>query len=105
MTKTTSTPNYELLEALCQGSDRQIDDQLKRILLAVVPGAVERLADIASACDRTPEVRAALHRALDLGAYGSLASGLVMEIISMEWERLGGSRDDPAPWRDEAPWS
>jgi hypothetical protein len=85
-------PNYPLLECICQGSDRNVDPQLKKMLLALKDKPLA-------------EYRAGLHKALDFSAHASWTSGFVMQVMHIEWERVGGKHDDPAPWREEAPFS
>lgn len=98
-------PNYSLLVGLSEGSDRHVGPHLGKMLLDLVPSAVELLADVETGRDRVAEVRAGLHRALDFAAHGALASSFVMQVMRIEWERLGGTDDDPAPWRNEPPFS
>jgi hypothetical protein len=85
-------PNYPLLEKICEGSDRAVDPQLKEMLLALKDKPLE-------------EYCAGLHKALDFSAYASWTSDFVMQVMHIEWERVGGKHDDPAPWREEAPFS
>lgn len=101
-------PNYKLIELTSRGSDRQVDPQLAEMLreLARQPSVVDLLATIGNGDGKPWEgevarVRRGLHKALDFAVHGSLASGFVIQVLNIEWERLGGRRDDPAPWREE----
>lgn len=82
------TPNFDFIEGIANGPSTQIDAQMANILKELPGKSVE-------------EVRAGLHKALDYGARYALASGFVMTALDMEWKRLGGSPDDPTPWRAE----
>lgn len=100
-------PNYEVLSLLCEGSDRQLDARLVEMIRELLPpSAVDQLGHVAEPPgeDETARVRRGLHKALDFAAHGALASEFVMRVLDMEWRRLGGSPDDPAPWREEPPW-
>lgn len=99
-------PNYDLLALASQGSSRSVDPILASMLreLAEPPAAVDLLADLASGVQREAEVvrvRTGLHKALDMAVHGSLCAGFLIQVMRIEWERLGGSSDDPAPWREE----
>jgi len=80
-------PNYELIKRLSTGPETQIDAQLATILKELENKPLE-------------EVRTGLHRALDYGARYALASSFVMMVLDGEWRRLGGTPEDPAPWRE-----
>lgn len=99
-------PNYQLLELAASGSDRQVDPILKKMLLELArPSAVLLLAGVWAAPEaEIVRVRTGLHKALDLSVHGALCSDFLVEVLNIEWERLGGERDDPAPWREEPPW-
>jgi len=103
---TDERPNYELLSMLCEAPDSQMGETLVDMLRKLLPSAVEQLGRVADPDeDEVARVRRGLHEALDLAAYSSLASGFVMQVLDMEWRRLGGSPDDPAPWREGPPWN
>lgn len=101
---TGTRPNYALLELASQGSDRQVDPWLADALRELArPSAVDLLAAAADGdvwAGEVARVRRGLHRALDFSAHGSLCGSFLMQVMDIEWERLGGKRDDPAPWRE-----
>lgn len=82
------TPNFPLLEGLATGPETQIDP---------------RMGDMLRNLEGKPtnEVKDAIRKAMDHGARYALASGFVMQVLHIEWERLGGKPDDPTPWREE----
>jgi len=86
MSETELKPNFEFIRGLANGPENQIDPKLCEILKEL---------------DDKPlgEVRSGLHKALDFGARYALASAFVMTALDVEWKRLGGKHDDPAPWR------
>jgi hypothetical protein len=88
MNETELVPNYDLIDGLAHGPDSQIDNKMRGILKGLRGKSVD-------------EVKPRLHKALDIGTRYALASGFVMKILDLEWRRLGGSPDDPAPWREE----
>jgi hypothetical protein len=102
-------PNYEVLKHLLTASDSQADAALLDIIRPLADrSAVDRLAAVTDDGVKESEgevVKRGLHKALDFAAHGALASGFVMQVLRIEWERLGGKSDDPAPWRDEPPFS
>jgi hypothetical protein len=81
-------PNFYLIEGLASGPETQIDPIMAEILSGLQGKSVE-------------EVRSGLFKALDYGVRYALASGFVMNILLTEWRRLGGSLEDPTPWREE----
>jgi hypothetical protein len=83
-------PNFHFLEGIAGGPESQIDPQMAAILKDLQGKPVE-------------EVKQGIRKALDYGARYALASGFVMQALHIEWERLGGQKDDPTPWRDEMP--
>jgi len=84
-------PNFPLIEKICEGSDREVDQGLKEMLLALKDKPLE-------------EYRTGLHKALDFSAYSSWTSDFVMQIMDIEWKRVGGKEDDCAPWREQPPF-
>jgi len=99
-------PNYELLAVAAQGPSHSVDPLLATMLreLAQPPSAIDQLAALATGAWREAEVmrvRRGLHKALDMSVHGSLCSGFLIRVMRIEWERLGGSPDDPAPWRED----
>ena len=104
---TDLVPNYPLLQKLLEAPDSAADAALLDIVRPLCDrSAVDRLAavydDGVSAVDI---VKHGLHKALDYAAHGALANGFVMQVLDIEWKRLGGKSDDPAPWRDEPPFA
>lgn len=81
-------PNHEFLRALSEGPESHMDPKLAKMIADLV-GKPQQ------------EVRQGLHQALDYGARYALCSDFIMNVMRFEWERIGGRRDDPAPWRDE----
>ena len=100
-------PNYGLLELAATGSDRMVDPRLAEMLRELArPSAIVLLAEVWAAPDaEVARVRTGLHRALDWAAHAAWASDFLMNVLNIEWKRLGGSHDDPAPWREEPPFS
>lgn len=84
---TETVPNFHFLRGIADGPESQIDQKMADMIRDVLDKPL-------------PEVRAGLHKALDFGARFSLCSDFVMSVLDIEWERLGGSPDDPAPWRE-----
>ncbi|MGD9725483.1 MAG: hypothetical protein AB7L09_00380 [Nitrospira sp.] len=84
-------PNRPFLEQLSTGPDSHIDARLRQHISQLVDKS-------------TDEVKVGLHQALDYGARYALCSDFIMRVMSLEWERLGGSSSDPTPWRDELEW-
>jgi len=82
------TPNWPLLEGLATGPETQIDPKMGEILQNLEGKPLE-------------EVKSAIHKAMDYGARYAMASGFVMQVLDIEWKRLGGTLDDPTPWRQE----
>ena len=93
MVRSMIEPNIPLIEEICKGSDRAVDPMLKEMLLSLKGN--KSLADY----------RAGLHKALDFSAHASWTSDFVMQVMHIEWERVGGKHDDAAPWREEAPFA
>lgn len=91
MSEETQTPNNELLQGLADGPESHIDPKLKQHFGQLVGKSTE-------------EVKTGLHQALDYGARYALCSDFIMQVVRIEWERLGGKRTDPTPWRDELEW-
>ena len=81
-------PNYGFIKAIIEGPDRQVDPVLKDLLRNLDGKPLD-------------EFRAGLHKALDYAARGSLSSDFVVSLMDLEWKRLGGNVNDPAPWRDQ----
>lgn len=88
MTDDDLIPNFRFLQGIADGPESQIDRQMADMVRAVLDKPL-------------PEVRAGLHKALDFGARYGLCSDFVMSVLNVEWKRLGGKPDDPAPWRKE----
>lgn len=86
----TPTPDIALLTMLASGPDSQIDPKMAAMIMAVLDGPIS-------------EAKAGLHKALDHGARYSWASSFVMKVLDIEWRRLGGTPEDPAPWRESMP--
>jgi len=88
MTDEALVPNYDFLAMMAGGPPSQIDPSMAK-LLEDLDGRP------------TDEVKAAIHKALDFGVHCGACSQFVLAALDVEWRRLGGRSDDPAPWRDE----
>ena len=88
-------PMWDVLEHLSVAPDSQLDksmcDKLKELLL------------LKDKPDSNKEVADGLLYVMDMCVYGSLSSGFVIQILDMEWKRLGGTVEEGnanCPWRN-----
>lgn len=65
------------------------------------PIVSQRIKDLVDREVSDEELRPALHEILDMCVNGSLTSDLVVTALDMVWQQVGGTPDDPAPWRDK----
>ena len=77
-----------VLEALTKAPDTQLGGKMTDKLREALDGDSDQL-------------KSRLHEILDYCARYALASTFVMKILNKEWELLGGSVNDPTPWREE----
>lgn len=77
----------KFIDTICKGPDCHIDPQLKVMLQELKNKPLDKYKD-------------SLHKAIDFAARASLASDFVMNVMIIEWERVGGKVGDPTPWRE-----
>lgn len=85
----TTTEVLEALKLVTNGPSTQVDAVLKTICYRAKPTHDEN------------ELRRLLHAALDFTVHGSLAPGLVVQLLCQCWRDMGGTRDDVAYHRDD----
>lgn len=82
------TVNKTLLTSLTKAPESQLSTLMRDKLKIALKGDEDSL-------------KSELHEILDHCARYALASTFVMKILNKEWRTLGGSDDDPTPWRKE----
>lgn len=73
-----------IIERLLSAPDSQLDGRM-----------VERLKTLLESKPDREQMRLGLKDVLDLSVYSALASGFVMKILDIEWQRMGGKPGDP----------
>ena len=81
-------PNFKFLNMLADGPDTQISPEMGAMIRGLDNKPLE-------------EVKSSIRKAMDFGARYAMCSGFVINVLEVEWVRLGGKHSDPTPWREE----